>query len=367
MGNPFSTPAVMVEEVHDARNRIPTTTEATTTTTEETTTTTTIDEVTVAPEITTSTKDTPEVTSIKPEEVSPKTEEATTVHESTFSIEEVPHTSTEHSEHTSSHFDITTTIEEVHVLTEPTIHSPEPTITNPFGEIDIEAFRDKIRKRAAETEGKTYGAIDFKTINDTILVATAIGIFMSLASAMIFYKFRNERVFRASGRTFMYILLGGSFFTLASMGLVPTLELIPTPTMCFSIFSLETTGFVIVFGCLTVKIMRVLQFLKEKSGYPRYNDFQLLKVLLGYITFWLICLIFLSFVPMATPVYLSMYSQNTAEIHDGMPVKQYFYQCHMGSMETFKLWFEGISIVGAFCCIFYTRRIVAPFYESMWT
>ena len=70
---------------------------------------------------------------------------------------------------------------------------------------DNNALPNEIRKRAADTEAQTYGTMDFQTINTLIIIATAIGLFMTLASAMIFYRYKGERVFRASGRTFMYM------------------------------------------------------------------------------------------------------------------------------------------------------------------
>jgi hypothetical protein len=126
------------------------------------------------------------------------------------------------------------------------------------------------------------------------------------------------------------------------------------------------TRFAITFGCLTIKIVRVIQFLKEKTGYPRVNDYILLQGLIYYLGLWVALLAIFRLIRLPEPIYLNVYEQ-TKLITPNEIKKSYLYECHLGSLDALKLTFQGLSIALALVAIFYTRLIDAPYKESVWT
>jgi uncharacterized membrane protein YidH (DUF202 family) len=156
------------------------------------------------------------------------------------------------------------------------------------------------------------------------------------------------------------LFLGVGFYGLASI-IISFLDIFPGVNTCYAIFSFETIGFLLVFGCLMVKILRIVQFVRTKHNIRKYSDYFLLKLLSASVLFWVGMLITGRIINLHKPVFLDF------EFVTKGGVDYKVFKCHMGTMDDIKYVCEGLMLLVSMVFMYQTKDIRPPFNEGSWT
>lgn len=202
--------------------------------------------------------------------------------------------------------------------------------------------------------------LDFEHIRNIEFLVAAFCSIISFIAYFITYLKQDERVFRAASRTFLFIMFLGAQLSWISLALNASLDFYPDLDMCFAIFTTEMIGFAIVFGCLIMKSLRLVQFLKSQHKLPKYTDYFLLKLLFGFISF-IACICAVAYIlPLVEPPSFVVYTQYTIQDDNFMR------KCSMGSLAQIKIIVQVVcGLVGMVIC-YSTSDIPAPFEEGVW-
>ncbi|KAJ3341190.1 hypothetical protein HDU91_000746 [Kappamyces sp. JEL0680] len=152
----------------------------------------------------------------------------------------------------------------------------------------------------------------------------------------------------------------GVQFSWLSVFLNSIIDFAPTIGLCYAIFVTEAIGFAIVFGTLVMKSARLVQFYRLKHSFPKFSDFFLLKSLVVYVCGIVgICAV-ACLATLPQPVTFVTYSQYSDDRVD------FLRQCNMGSLNSVKLAFQGISLLVGLYVANRTSNVPAPFHEGTW-
>ncbi|KAJ3308309.1 hypothetical protein HDV04_001475 [Boothiomyces sp. JEL0838] len=159
-------------------------------------------------------------------------------------------------------------------------------------------------------------------------------------------------------------LLFGTMFSWLSLFLTSFLDVVPSADLCFGIFAAETIGFSIVFGALTIKTLRIVQYLRVKSVLPKLNDFVLLKYLVIYVVGWIfVILMFKTFSDSGAAQILTFESSSNSQ---SFPISQIYYGCDYGGLEIVKCLYQGLSIAIGLTLTIMLSKATTPYNEGLW-
>ncbi|KAH6581459.1 hypothetical protein BASA61_009040 [Batrachochytrium salamandrivorans] len=156
-------------------------------------------------------------------------------------------------------------------------------------QIQLSSRADQPTLSPADQDGWSSSTAAFEVSYKGATMAVAmIGLLCSLISAGLLVYFKKERVFRAASRTYMRIIVWGSFLAWANI-LLTSFPPWGSVYICYGIYLTQYSAFSIVFGGLMVKTLRIVQFSKINSkSLPVLNDYILLRGLTVFVILWLV-------------------------------------------------------------------------------
>ncbi|KAI8903497.1 hypothetical protein EDD86DRAFT_214596 [Gorgonomyces haynaldii] len=189
-----------------------------------------------------------------------------------------------------------------------------------------------------------------------VLVVAILGIVFSLLSYAVLQIYREEKPFRAASRTFLSLLIIGSFSTWAAMISSAMLPVHPTKNMCFATFGLQTLSFASVYGIVMTKALRYAQQAKIKP-YPlvKISDQNLWK---GYV----FNIAFTIFLALMSPFGGKFISIQEYVFRNGTPMPV----CQMGWIRTVSNVAYLSSITGCWIVLYKLRVLDVPYGEKQW-
>ncbi|KAI8918951.1 7 transmembrane sweet-taste receptor of 3 GCPR-domain-containing protein [Entophlyctis helioformis] len=209
---------------------------------------------------------------------------------------------------------------------------------------------------AANDSTSTSWRVPYKPL---VYFVIAFSIACSAIALILLHRYKKERVFRAASRTFMNIIIGGSFSIWASLILVTAFP-VPSAMTCYAIYITRYAGFATVFGALTVKTWRVVQFSKVNiSMLSRMSDHNLLRGLFYFIALWFVAVM----VPLVLP---NAHTRPLVVFKTDVETLETFPFCDVGSLETYWGTLEAISLLAGLFVTIQCRNIPTSYNEGFW-